>query len=32
MACDWLAAVLPGNQMPGLEIFLNNLDFNMEIS
>ena len=32
MASDWLAAVLPANQMPGLKTFLNNMDFNMEIS
>ena len=34
MASDWLAAVLPANQMPGLKIFvmLTNMDFNMEIS
>ena len=32
MASDWLAAVLPANQMPGLNIFLTNMDFNMEIS
>ena len=23
MAFDWLAAVLPANQMPGLKIFIN---------
>ena len=23
MASDWLAAVLPANQMPGLKIFVN---------
>ena len=28
MASDWLAAVLPANQMPGLKIFLTNMDFN----
>ena len=31
MASDWLAAVLPANQMAGLKIFVN-IDFNMEIS
>ena len=32
MASDWLAAVLPANQMQGLKIFLTYMDFNMEIS
>ena len=32
MASDWLAAVLPANQMPGLKNLLTNMDFNMEIS
>ena len=31
MASDWLPAVLPANQMPGLKILLTNMDFNMEI-
>ena len=31
IASDWLVAVLPANQMPGLKI-LTNMDFNMEIS
>ena len=32
MASDWLVAELPANQMPGWKIFVNNMDFNMEIS
>ena len=32
MASDCLAAVLPGNHMPGLNIYLTNMDFNLEIS
>ena len=32
MASDWLVAVLPANQTPGLKILLTNMDFNMEIS
>ena len=32
MASDWLAAVLPANQMPGWRSLLTNMDFNMEIS
>ena len=32
MASDWLATVLPANQMPGLKIFENDMDFHMEIS
>ena len=31
MASDWLAAVLPANQMPSLLIFVTTMDFNMEI-
>ena len=27
MASDWLAAVLPANQMPGLKILIENLRF-----
>ena len=30
MTSDWLAAVLPANQMPGSKI-LTNMDFNMDI-
>ena len=29
MACDWLAAVLPANEKPGLQIFLIKMDFNI---
>ena len=29
MASDWLAAVLPANQMPGLKSLLTYIDFNM---
>ena len=33
MASDWLVAVLPANQMPGVKIsLLTNMDFDMEIS
>ena len=32
MASDWLAAVQPANQMPGLKILLTNMDLNMEIA
>ena len=32
MASDWLAAVLPANQMTDLKSLLTNMDFNMEIS
>ena len=32
MASDWLVAVMPANQMPGLKTFLTNMGFNMEIS
>ena len=32
MASDWLAAVLPANQMPGLKIFVKEHGFYMEIS
>ena len=31
MASDWLAAVLPANQMPGWKSLLTNMDFNMGI-
>ena len=31
MAPDWLAAVLPANQIPGLKICVTNMDLNMEI-
>ena len=31
MASDWLAAVLPDNQKPGLKFFTN-MDFNTEMS
>ena len=32
MASDWLAAVLPANQMPGFKIFVNwHMNFNIEI-
>ena len=30
MASEWLAAVLPANQMPGSKILVN-MDFNLEI-
>ena len=30
MASDWLAAVPPANQIPGLKFLLTNMDFNME--
>ena len=29
MASDWLAAVLPANQMPGLKIFVNQNAFQL---
>ena len=29
MAPDWLVAMLPANQMPGLKIFVNFMDYNM---
>ena len=32
MASDWLAAVLPANQMSGLKPLWTNMDFNMEVS
>ena len=32
MASDWLAAVLPANQMPGLKLLLTKIDFIMDIS
>ena len=32
MASDWLAAVLPAYQMPGLKSLLTNMGYNMEIS
>ena len=32
MASDWLATVLPANQMPGLKTLLTNMEFNIEIS
>ena len=32
MASDWLAAVLPANQMLRLKILFTNMEFNMEIS
>ena len=32
MASDWLAIILPGNEMPGLKILLTNMDFNSDIS
>ena len=32
MASDWLAAVVPANQMPFLKYKFTNMDFNMEIS
>ena len=32
MASDWLVAVLPANQIPDLNIFVINMDFNMDIS
>ena len=28
---EWLGAVLPANQMPGLIFLLTNIDFNMDI-
>ena len=30
MAPDWLVAILPANQMPGLKILVNFMDYNME--
>ena len=30
MVSDWLAAVLPANQMPSLKIFLTSIDINMD--
>ena len=32
MTLDWLAGVLPDNQVPGLRSLLTNMDLNMEIS
>ena len=32
MASDWMAAVLPAIPMPGLKIFVNNMDFDRDIS
>ena len=32
MATDWLAVVLPANQMPGWKSVLTNMNFNMEMS
>ena len=31
MASEWMVAVLPASQMPGLKIFFNYMDFDMEI-